>query len=111
MINELKDRLREIEEAITLLGTRVPRRDYDAAIGALHVCQTTIESLMTTLFALKPKSREVANARTVLAGLEAIIDTKFDEYTADKMEGKYNYQTYKHKPFDGVFGKVKRGYK
>ena len=110
MISELKDRLHEIEEAITLLGTRVPRRDYDAAIGALHVCQTTIESLMTTLAKLKPKSKEVANARSVLAGLEAIIDTKFDDYTADKMEGEYNYKTLRSKPFDGVFGKVKRGY-
>jgi hypothetical protein len=112
MINEIKDKLQEIEEAVTLLGTRVPRRDYDAAIGALQVCQNTIETLTTALFKVKPKSVEVANARTILAGLEAIIDTKFDEYTADKMEETYNFKDQPRRgEFSSVFGHIKKDYK
>ena len=111
MINEAKEKLRDIESTITLLATRVPRRDYDAAVGALKICQHTIETLMNIIFKIDPTSREVANARSILAGLEAIIDTKFDEHTSDKMEGEYNYKTLRSKPFEGVFGKVKKTHK
>ena len=92
---EARERLREIDEAMVMLNSRVPRRDYDAAVDALKVCQTTIETLTTELYALHPHSVAVGDARTILAGLEAIINTQFSEWTADKIH-------------DGIFKMVKK---
>jgi len=80
----------------------VPKKDHDAAIGSLKVCQNTIETLMQALSKIDPKSPAVGQAWPILAGLEAII-------TPDRMEGGYNF-TDNLRP-TVVFGKVKKEYK
>jgi hypothetical protein len=80
----------------------VPKKDHDAAIGSLKVCQNTIETLTQALSKIDPKSPEVGQAWAILAGLEAII-------TPDRMEGGYNF-TDNLRP-TVVFGTVKKEYK
>jgi len=80
------DALHEVEKTIMMLSTRVPKRDYDASLGALRVCQNTIETLMQALFKLEPTSQEVADARTILMGLEEVINPikwKIDKFIDD----------------------------
>lgn len=56
-----------------MAGLRVPRRDYDAVLKSMSVCQNTIERLMLALYKLKPNHPEVADARVILGMLEHLI--------------------------------------
>ena len=69
----LEKALARIKELELLVAVRVPRRDYDAIVKSMSVCQNTIESLMVALFKVKPKSQEVADARDILQYLEHLI--------------------------------------
>ena len=101
-IADLKDKT---HESWGKMLDMVPKRDYNAAIGSMKVCQNMIETLMVELRKLDPASRAAADASSILAGLEAIITPD----RMDTMEGKYNF---KDRSGDGkIFGKVKRGYK
>jgi len=77
MLTELAEALEKaqarIKELELLVAVRVPRRDYDAIVKSMSVCQNTIESLMVALFKVKPKSQEVADARDILQYLEHLI--------------------------------------
>ena len=77
MLTELAETLEKalarIKELELLVAARVPRRDYDAIVKSMSVCQNTIESLMVALFKVKPKSQEVADARDILQYLEHLI--------------------------------------
>jgi len=77
MMKELAEILEKAQEEARhwkmMAGLRVPRRDYDAVLKSMAVCQNTIERLMLALFKLKPKSEEVADARIILGMLEHLI--------------------------------------
>jgi hypothetical protein len=73
MAETLEKALARIKELELLVAVRVPRRDYDAIVKSMSVCQNTIESLMVALFKVKPKSQEVADARDILQYLEHLI--------------------------------------
>ena len=77
MLTELAEALEKaqarIKELELLVAARVPRRDYDAIVKSMSVCQNTIERLMVALFKVKPKSQEVADARDILQYLEHLI--------------------------------------
>ena len=73
MAETLEKALAKIKELELLVAVRVPRRDYDAIVKSMSVCQNTIESLMVALFKVKPKSQEVADARDILQYLEHLI--------------------------------------
>ena len=98
---ELAEQKDKTTQAWVKMLDMVPKKDHDAAIGSLKVCQNTIETLMQALSKIDPKSPEVGQAWAILAGLEAII-------TPDRMEGGYNFTDY-HPPV--FFGKVKKEYK
>ena len=74
MAEELERAQAKIKELELLVAVRVPRRDHDAVLKSMSVCQNTIERLMLALFKLKPKSEEVADARIILGMLEHLID-------------------------------------
>ena len=80
----------------------VPKKDYDALIGSVKVTQNMIETLMQALFKVDPKNPAVGDARSILAGLEAIV-------TPDRMKEDYNFID--HLSPVGVFGTVKKEYK
>lgn len=102
---ELADQKDRTMDAWVKMLDMVPKRDYNAAIGSMKVCQNMIETLMVELRKLDPASRAAADAGIILGGLEAIITPD----RMDTMEGKYNF---KDRYGDGkIFGKVKRGYK
>ena len=73
MAEALEKALARIKELELLVAVRVPRRDYDAIVKSMSVCQNTIERLMVALFKVKPKSQEVADARDILQYLEHLI--------------------------------------
>ena len=73
MAETLEKALARIKELELLVAVRVPRRDYDAIVKSMSMCQNTIESLMVALFKVKPKSQEVADARDILQYLEHLI--------------------------------------
>jgi len=77
MLTELAEALEKaqarIKELELLVAARVPRRDYDAIVKSMSVCQNTIERLMVALFKVKPKNQEVADARDILQYLEHLI--------------------------------------
>jgi len=77
MLTELAEALEKAQERIKelelLVAARVPRRDYDAIVKSMSVCQNTIERLMVALFKVKPKNQEVADARDILQYLEHLI--------------------------------------
>jgi len=73
MAETLEKALARIKELELLVAARVPRRDYDAIVKSMSVCQNTIERLMVALFKVKPKSQEVADARDILQYLEHLI--------------------------------------
>jgi len=77
MLTELAEALEKaqakVKELELLVAVRVPRRDYDAIVKSMSVCQNTIERLMVALFKVKPKSQEVADARDILQYLEHLI--------------------------------------
>ena len=73
MAETLEKALARIKELELLVAVRVPRRDYDAIVKSMSVCQNTIENLMVALFKIKPKSQEVADARDILQYLEHLI--------------------------------------
>ena len=76
----------------------VPKRDHEAAIGSMKVCQNTIETLMVELREWDPANRAAADASIILGGLEAII-------TPDLIKGDYNFAN------GPIFGTVKKEYK
>ena len=73
MAETLEKALAKIKELELLVAVRVPRRDYDAIVKSMSICQNTIERLMVALFKVKPKSQEVADARDILQYLEHLI--------------------------------------
>ena len=73
LAEELEIAQQKIKELELLVAVRVPRRDYDAIVKSMSVCQNTIERLMIALFKLKPKSQDVADARDILQYLEHLI--------------------------------------
>ena len=77
MLTEMAEALEKaqarIKELELLVAVRVPRRDYDAIVKSMSVCQNTIERLMVALFKVKPKNQEVADARDILQYLEHLI--------------------------------------
>ena len=73
MAETLEKALARIKELELLVAVRVPRRDYDAIVKSMSICQNTIERLMVALFKVKPKSQEVADARDILQYLEHLI--------------------------------------
>jgi len=77
MLTELAEALEKaqarIKELELLVAARVPRRDYDAIVKSMSVCQNTIERLMVALFKVKPNHPEVGDARDILQFLEHLI--------------------------------------
>jgi hypothetical protein len=73
MAEELERAQAKIKELELLVAVRVPRRDYDAVLKSMSVCQNTIERLMLALYKLKPNHPEVADARVILGMLEHLI--------------------------------------
>jgi hypothetical protein len=73
MAEELERAQAKIKELELLVAVRVPRRDYDAVLKSMSVCQNTIERLMLALYKLKPNHPEVADARIILGMLEHLI--------------------------------------
>jgi len=77
MLTELAEALEKaqarIKELELLVAVRVPRRDYDAIVKSMSVCQNTIERLMVALFKVKPNHPEVGDARDILQFLEHLI--------------------------------------
>ena len=90
---ELAEQKDKTMDAWVKMLDMVPKRDYNAAVGSMKVCQNTIETLMVELRRLEPANRAAADASIILGGLEAII-------TPDRMEGDYN--------FNPIFGNVKK---
>jgi len=66
--------LRELNETRFFRDLRVPRRDHDAVLKSMSICQSMIERLMISLFKASPKHPDVADARTILALLEDMIN-------------------------------------
>ena len=95
---ELADQKDKTMKAWVKMLDMVPKRDYDAAIGSMKVCQNTIETLMVELRKHDKASKVAQDASIILGGLEAII-------TPDRMEGDYNFAN------GPIFGTVKREYK
>lgn len=95
-LNRIKLRIVDLEREVTKV-----KRDHNAAIGALRVCQTTIETLTTELFALHPHNQAVGNARDVLNALELIV-TPDPHPIEDGEDYKPRFSDSK------IFGKVKR---
>ena len=93
---ELAEQKDKTMDAWVKMLDMVPKRDYNAAVGSMKVCQNTIETLMVELRRLEPANRATADASIILGGLEAII-------TPDRMESDYN--------FNPIFGNVKKEYK
>ena len=85
---ELAEQKDKTMDAWVKMLDMVPKRDYNAAVGSMKVCQNTIETLMVELRRLEPANRAAADASIILGGLEAII-------TPDRMEGDYNFKEYK----------------
>jgi uncharacterized small protein (DUF1192 family) len=105
LTQELAEQKDKTMEAWVKMLDMVPKRHYDAAIGSMKVCQSTIETLMVELRKQDPASRAAADASSILAGLEAIITPD----RMDTMEGGYNF---KDRSGDSkIFGKIKREYK
>ena len=98
---ELADQKDKTMEAWVKMLDMMPKRDYNAAIGSMKVCQNMIETLMVELRKLDPASRAAADASSILAGLEAIITPD----RMDTMEGGYNFNN------GPIFGKVKKDYR
>jgi len=77
MLTEMAEALEKaqarIKELELLVAVRVPRRDYDAIVKSMSVCQNTIERLMVALFKVKPNHPEVGDARDILQFLEHLI--------------------------------------
>jgi hypothetical protein len=73
MAEELERAQAKIKELELLVAVRVPRRDYDAIVKSMSVCQNTIERLMLALFKVKPNHPEVGDARDILQYLEHLI--------------------------------------
>ena len=73
MAETLEKALARIKELELLVAARVPRRDYDAIVKSMSVCQNTIERLMVALFKVKPNHPEVGDARDILQFLEHLI--------------------------------------
>lgn len=77
MMKELAEILEKAQEEARhwkmMAGLRVPKRDHDAVLKSMSVCQNTIERLMLALYKLKPNHPEVADARDILQYLEHLI--------------------------------------
>ena len=77
MLTEMAEALEKaqarIKELELLVAARVPRRDYDAIVKSMSVCQNAIECLMVALFKVKPNHPEVGDARDILQFLEHLI--------------------------------------
>ena len=77
MMKELAEILEKAQEEARhwkmMAGLRVPKRDHDAVLKSMSVCQATIERLMIALYKLKPNHPEVADARIILGLLEHLI--------------------------------------
>jgi hypothetical protein len=69
---------KELVEARMMRDLRVPRRDHDALLKSMSICQSMIERLMISLFKASPKHPDVADARTILALLEDMIHWNSD---------------------------------
>ena len=84
---ELADQKDKTMKAWVKMLDMVPKRDYDAAIGSMKVCQNTIETLMVELRKHDKASKVAQDASIILGGLEAII-------TPDLIKGDYNFANF-----------------
>ena len=77
---ELAEQKDKTMDAWVKMLDMVPKRDYNAAVGSMKVCQNTIETLMVELRRLEPANRAAADASIILGGLEAIITPDRRDY-------------------------------
>lgn len=77
MMKELAEIVEKAQEEARhwkmMANLRVSKRDHDAVLKSMSVCQNTIERLMLALYKLKPNHPEVADARIILGMLEHLI--------------------------------------
>jgi len=87
MAETLEKALARIKELELLVAVRVPRRDYDAIVKSMSMCQNQIETMALELTRLEPHNRVAADAFVVLGLLESMItanpDMQTEEWKAD----------------------------
>jgi len=83
MAETLEKALAKIKELELLVAVRVPRRDYDAIVKSMSMCQNQIETMALELTRLEPRNRVAQDAFVVLGLLESMITANPDMQTED----------------------------